>query len=240
MEYDYKRIYILLSKTETIPSNLIKLFTGEPYSHTSLALDISLNEMYSFARRGMYNPFNGGFISENIEKGIFGKHKETRCTVYELNVTKRQYDHIQRELVRFKKHPERYGYNFLGVFSVFFHRAMDREYNYFCSQFVAAVLRNAEVDIFHKKPGLVKPGDFRKCTMLKPVFTGRLADYRAYLHEKYKHRHGIDNEIGNRIDDRVVNRIESVISADSDTANDMNVGKTSLTDGIGILSWKVG
>lgn len=117
---------------------------------------------------------------------------------------------------------------------------MDREYNYFCSQFVAAVLRNAGVDIFHKKPGLVKPGDFRKCTMLKPVFTGRLADYRAYLHEKYKHRHGIDNEIGNRIDDRVVNRIESVISADSDTANDMNVGKTSLTDGIGILSWKVG
>ena len=72
--------------------------------------------------------------------------------------------------------------------------------------------------------------------MLKPVFTGRLADYRAYLHEKYRHRHGI----GNRIDDRVVNRIESVISADSDTANDMNVGKTSLTDGIGIMSWKVG
>ena len=84
--------------------------------------------------------------------------------------------------------------------------------------------------------------------MLKPVFTGRLADYRAYLHEKYKHRHGIDNEIGNRIDnetgnridDRVVNRIESVISSDSDTANDMNVGKKSLTDGIGIMSWKVG
>ena len=53
-------------------------------------------------------------------------------------------------------------------------------------------------------------------------------------------RHGIDNEIGNRIDDRVVNRIESVISADSDTANDMNVGKTSLADGIGIMYWKVG
>ena len=107
MEDDYKSVYILLSKTKTIPSNLIKLITREPYSHTSLALDISLNEMYSFARRGMYNPFNGGFISENIEKGIFGKHKGTRCTVYELKVTRKQYDHIQRELVRFKKHPER-------------------------------------------------------------------------------------------------------------------------------------
>ena len=89
MEDDYKSVYILLSKTKTIPSNLIKLFTREPYSHTSLALDISLNEMYSFARRGMYNPFNGGFISENIEKGIFGKHKGTRCTVYELKVDRK-------------------------------------------------------------------------------------------------------------------------------------------------------
>ncbi|MCQ5149626.1 hypothetical protein NE690_14515, partial [Coprococcus eutactus] len=88
-----------------MPSNLIKLYTTQQYSHTSLALDISLNEMYRFARRGMYNPFNGGFIRENIEKGIFGKHKETRFTVYELNVTKRQYDQIQRELVRIKKHP---------------------------------------------------------------------------------------------------------------------------------------
>lgn len=69
---------------------------------------------------------------------------------------------IQQELARFKKHPDRYGYNFMGVFSVFFHLAYEREYNFFCSQFVASVLKNAGVDIFHKKPGLVKPGDFRR------------------------------------------------------------------------------
>lgn len=43
MEYDYKRIYILLSKTETIPSNLIKLFTREPYStHLWLLISVSM------------------------------------------------------------------------------------------------------------------------------------------------------------------------------------------------------
>lgn len=215
MEDDYKNVYILLSKTKTIPSNLIKLITREPYSHTSLALDISLNEMYSFARRGMNNPFNGGFISENIEKGIFGKHKDTRCTVYELKVTRKQYDHIQRELVRFKKHPERYGYNFLGVFSIFFHRAMEREYNYFCSQFVTAVLRNSGVDIFHKKPGLVKPGDFRRNTVLKPIFTGLLTDYRTYLHERLKQAHGI----------------ESAVADDC-------IHKPNLTDGL--MAWRAG
>lgn len=119
MKDESKKVYILLSKTKTVPSNLIKLMTREPYCHTSLALDISLDEMYSFARKGVYNPFNSGFISENIEKGIFGKHKGTRCAVYELKVTSKQYDRIQQELARFKKHPDRYGYNFMGVFSVF-------------------------------------------------------------------------------------------------------------------------
>lgn len=92
MKDESKKVYILLSKTKTVPSNLIKLMTREPYCHTSLALDISLDEMYSFARKGVYNPFNSGFISENIEKGIFGKHKGTRCAVYELKVTSKQYD----------------------------------------------------------------------------------------------------------------------------------------------------
>lgn len=141
MKDESKKVYILLSKTKTVPSNLIKLMTREPYCHTSLALDISLDEMYSFARKGVYNPFNSGFISENIEKGIFGKHKGTRCAVYELKVTSKQYDRIQQELARFKKHPDRYGYNFMGVFSVFFHLAYEREYSFFCSQFVASVLK---------------------------------------------------------------------------------------------------
>lgn len=184
MTKDSKKVYILLSKTKTMPSNLIKLMTGEPYCHTSLALDIMLDEMYSFARRGMYNPFNSGFITEDIEKGIFGKHKGTKCAVYELSVTGVQYERIRQELDRFKRHPERYGYNYAGVFSVFFHKAFDREYNFFCSQFVASVLHNAGVDIIRKKPGLVRPGDFRRCRELKPIFSGLLTDYRRYLIEQ--------------------------------------------------------
>lgn len=61
--------------------------------------------------------------------------------MYELKVTSKQYDRIQQELARFKKHPDRYGYNFMGVFSVFFHLAYEREYSFFCSQFVASVLK---------------------------------------------------------------------------------------------------
>lgn len=33
-------VYIVLSKTQTLPSRVIKLWTGEPYAHTSLAMDV--------------------------------------------------------------------------------------------------------------------------------------------------------------------------------------------------------
>ena len=38
-EEDYS-VYIVLSKTQTLPSQVIKLWTREPYAHTSLAMDV--------------------------------------------------------------------------------------------------------------------------------------------------------------------------------------------------------
>ena len=43
-EEDYS-VYIVLSKTQTLPSRVIKLWTREPYAHTSLAMDVELKEM---------------------------------------------------------------------------------------------------------------------------------------------------------------------------------------------------
>ena len=70
-----KYIYVLLSRTHTTPARLIRFFTREPYSHASIALDIELNQLYSFARKHIHNPFDCGFIEENIETGIFGMDK---------------------------------------------------------------------------------------------------------------------------------------------------------------------
>ena len=75
-------IYVLLSRTHTVPARLIRFFTREPYSHTSIALDIELREMYSFARKHVYNPFDCGFIDEDIERGVFGMDKNISCRVY--------------------------------------------------------------------------------------------------------------------------------------------------------------
>ena len=178
-----KKVYILISKTSTVPSNIIKMWTKEPYAHTSLALDIGLDEMYSFARKGIRNPFNCGFISEDITKGIFGRDTNTKCVVFELEVTQSQHELILLQLDKFKSNAERYRYNYWGIFGLTRNKAIEREYNYFCSQFVASVLRKAGVDIIDKEPGLVRPEDFRKCSKLKVIYKGYLINYREFLRE---------------------------------------------------------
>ena len=86
-ELENRKLYILISKTHTVPARIIKFWTKEPYAHASIALDLELREMYSFARKGIYNPFNCGFIIEDIDNGIFGRDVETSCVVLELTVT---------------------------------------------------------------------------------------------------------------------------------------------------------
>ena len=178
-------VYILVSKTSTIPSNVIKMWTKEPYAHTSIALDIELNEMYSFARKRLRNPFDCGFITEDITKGVFGRDVETTCRVSRIWLTAEQYKKLIKILDKFKKDKAFYKYNYLGIFGVVFGKPIEREYNYFCSQFVYHVLDKAGVEMFDKKPGLARPEDFRIWEELELIYEGKLHQYRNYLAEKY-------------------------------------------------------
>lgn len=174
-------VYIVLSKTQTLPSQVIKLWTREPYAHTSLAMDVELKEMYSFARKHLHNPFDCGFINEDITTGVFGRDVHTTCRIGRLRVTKEQYDKIKEILEQFKSEKAFYRYNYLGILGVMCRRSVERRYNYFCSQFVSYVLRKAEIPLITKKPGLTCPRDFRMCEGLEVIYEGRLRNYRNYL-----------------------------------------------------------
>ncbi len=181
-----KCVYILVSKTATLPSNVIKMWTKEPYAHTSLALDLELNEMYSFARKKLHNPFDCGFISEDITKGVFGRDTGTTCKIARLWITAEQHRKILEILEKFKQDKAIYGYNYLGIFGIaFFNKAVERKYNYFCSQFVFHVLEKAGVKMFNKKPGLARPEDFRVWEELEFIYEGKLNQYRDYLKANY-------------------------------------------------------
>lgn len=179
-EEDYS-VYIVLSKTQTLPSQVIKLWTREPYAHTSLAMDVELKEMYSFARKHLHNPFDCGFINEDITTGVFGRDVHTTCRIGRLRVTKEQYDKIKEILEQFKSEKAFYRYNYLGILGVMCRRSVERRYNYFCSQFVSYVLRKAGIPLITKKPGLTCPRDFRMCEGLEVIYEGKLRNYRNYL-----------------------------------------------------------
>lgn len=179
MERNYT-IYILLTHSGSLPSKLIRMYTREPYSHVSIALDPNLNELYSFGRLKPSNPIFGGFVREDIVYGTFGRFPQTQCAVYSLTVNQLQYERLKAELNNFVANSTKYRYNFLGLFGLMLDIPIQRNNKFFCSQFVATLLANSGIDIFNKAPALVRPGDFRKCKELTLLYEGSLRLYRLY------------------------------------------------------------
>jgi len=172
-----RKLYIILSYSGTAPAKLIKLWTREPYSHASIAFEEDLSEMYSFARKGIWNPFNAGFIREDIHTGIFGKKENTKCNIYCIKVTEEQYLAVRKEIEKFKSMQDVFSYNYLGIWYAAINKSVPRKNKYFCSQFVAEVLKRSGINIFFKNSDLVRPRDIRLNPWLKTVYKGKLTDY---------------------------------------------------------------
>jgi len=93
-----EKIYIILTHTGTNLSKLIKNYTKDEFSHVSIALDRELKHMYSFGRLNPYNPIWAGFVHEYIDKGTFKRFYLTKAKVYELSVTKEQYEIVKNTI----------------------------------------------------------------------------------------------------------------------------------------------
>ena len=122
-----QKVYIVLTHTGTLLSNLIKLYTKNDYSHVSLAFDQELNEMYSFGRLYTYNAFIGGFVREYLNKGTFKRFKKTITSVYELEITDEQYYSMKSFVLSMYKRRKEYKFNFVGVFCVMFNKRIKRK-----------------------------------------------------------------------------------------------------------------
>lgn len=179
-EENLRKIYIVLTQTKTYPARAIRFYTNEPYAHASIAFDDNLDEMYSFARRGLYNPFNAGFIREHIDKGVFGRFSSTDCSIYQLRITNDQYMKLRSEIEIFNRNKDAYSYNYLGLIGAAFNIPVRSKYRYFCSQFVAYILEKSGIYIFDKNYALIKPGDIRINPFLETIYQGKLSEYRIY------------------------------------------------------------
>ncbi|MNZ35192.1 hypothetical protein D3C78_525830 [compost metagenome] len=170
-------VYILLTNTGTLFTKVIKTYTRAPYNHASISFDRTLSEMYSFGRKNPNNPLNGGFVKEDIKTGTFSKYPNTTCVIYELQVSEREVEKMQRVLQLFIRRRNKFLYNILGVIGVALKEPVEFSNSYFCSQFVAEILERSGIKLWDKLPALVTPEDFRQSDRLQLIYEGRLSDY---------------------------------------------------------------
>ena len=172
-------IYIVLSRTGTMFSNIIALFTRKEYSHVSLSLDSSFTQMFSFGCKIPSKVLPAGLVKENLYSGVFAMYPNSRCLVYKINITSEQFDFLQDEINKFFENQDEYKYSVLGTVTAYFNKPHKREYYYFCSQFVAELLINSGIYKTDKLPEVIKPMDLLEIENKTFFYEGFINEDRA-------------------------------------------------------------
>ncbi|MEG0074154.1 MAG: hypothetical protein RR922_06115 [Clostridia bacterium] len=177
-----KSVYVVFSHSGTIPSKVIKWFTGDMYSHVSISIDPTLRNLYSFARKRIYNPLNAGFVKENFTTGIFGRNFEcVKCKVYEIKVTEEKYNNLCNIINEFKQNEDKFKYNLIGLMSPMTNIPIERNNHYFCSQFVSEALIKSEILNINKRAVLLTPKALENQIHLEPFFEGTLKQLTSVI-----------------------------------------------------------
>ena len=179
MNMETKKVYLVLSQTGTMFSRVLKFFTGAEYNHSSISLDPTLQEMYSFGRLNPYNPFIGGFVQEGIHIGTFKRFYKTTALVLELPVTDEQYHNIELLIEYMKNNKTIFHYNYWGVFCAIFKTNYAPRRRFYCSQFVRACLASFGISNSKELPKIIKPIDFLKLKNKRVVYRGILQNYNV-------------------------------------------------------------
>ncbi len=170
-----KKVYILLTDTGTVFTRLIRLYTRKPYNHASISFDPSLERVYSFGRKTAKNPFIGGFVQEDVKNGLF---KQATGVVLSFTITEQQWQQMRAYIQQLEEEKDKYRYNFLGLIAIIFNMPFNRKNAFFCSQFVASVLKESDIVDFDKPISLVTPHDLQQVNHFQAIYQGKLKDYK--------------------------------------------------------------
>lgn len=140
-----KNLYVLFSATPYRIGKWIRLVTGEPYNHVSIATEEDLRECYGFARRYYETPFYGGFVTEHPSRYCHNG-SVSKIRLYRLPLTGAQWRTLDILLQSMRKQPERYLYNHLSALAAPIHLKVTVRDAFTCAEFVVAVLSRLGFD----------------------------------------------------------------------------------------------
>lgn len=165
-----KTLYIFLTRSGTLLSNLVYSLTGAQYTHISLAFDEDLSTLYSSTRKNGYTMFPAGPSREYLNRGVF-----LMRALYALEVTDEAYTRAKRRTQHMMHHGELYRFNSLGLLLCWMHIRWQRRRHYFCSQFVSEVLQKSGALELPKPSTLMHPSDYAELPELRCLYRGTLA-----------------------------------------------------------------
>lgn len=175
-----KDIFIIFSKTGTAFSNVISFFTKKEFAHTSISLDPTFQKMYSFGRINPAYVLPAGFVEENLYSGVFSMFPESKCLIYKVSITSKQYNSLKNYIDKFLNNKSKYKYNILGTTTLLFNKPIKREHYYFCSQFVAEALIKSGIYKTDKLPELIKPMDLLEIENKTLLYEGKINEHPLY------------------------------------------------------------
>lgn len=184
-----KYVYVILTKTLTVSGKVICKISRNDYSHASLALDKELNEIYSFARFHYQNPVVGGFVRENVETLSLGRDEEVTVKIFRIPVTVRQYRKLRQNVEYFKRNEKKYMYNLLALLLFPTGIQFPIRDSYICTEFVATILRESDIEKEKLKKGRLTPSEMIKAFRKYEYYNGSLQEYVATVqHEECESR----------------------------------------------------
>ena len=170
-----KKIYIMYSYTGTVLSKIIRVFTHEKYAHVSISIDKKLKKVYSFGRQNPRWMFPCGFAIEDIHL-ISQVCKNTKCQLYELEISQHSYYKLKRNLKKYIKNKNSYHYNIKGLLHINFNRIYQRDSHFVCSQFIGKLFIDSEICEFDKDYSILKPKDIVTIPNMNLLYEGKIID----------------------------------------------------------------
>lgn len=136
---EHKKLYVMISKTDTGIGNVIRKVSGYPYNHVSMTLDSTFRTWVSFARYIQDTPLYGGFIVEPAER-FLAKGKTVDVHIFAVDITPQRYEEL-RELFSQAGNPDSdYIYNHFELVTLTFGIKFPIRNAYTCLGFANAVM----------------------------------------------------------------------------------------------------
>ena len=146
-----KNIFILFTRYKDWFAQFLSLVRHHRYTHVSLSINDDHSVFYSFNVKG--------FCSETLEK--HRKHGITQSALYQIRVTDDVYRKIESEINQTMDSKEKMKYSFLGVAFNLLHIPFHWKNRYFCSEFIATLLKKSGAVCLYKSPSLYLPEQLR-------------------------------------------------------------------------------